>query len=53
MVKVDHLLAFKKKNNIKMPLKEYKMTVYVFGNHASPAVATYESIVALNAGLGS
>lgn len=28
-------------NNLDLPLKEYRMTVHVFGNRPSPAVATY------------
>lgn len=44
-VKIDHRdylrFLWHPKNNLDLPLKEYRMTVHLFGNRPSPAVATY------------
>ncbi|XP_069108972.1 uncharacterized protein [Argopecten irradians] len=44
-VRIDHRdylrFLWHPENNLDLPLKEYRMTVHVFGNRPSPAVATY------------
>lgn len=44
-VKIDHRdylrFLWHPENDLDLPLKQYRMTVHVFGNRPSPAVATY------------